>query len=183
KVVAELKRSKANSELIAAVESRMGARLTSEDEKSEVVQSKKSKKYDLTLRDEKGNEFSLDDFKGKVVYLDIWASWCGPCRKQFPHAKAMKQKLSNKEKKKVVFLYISIDNTETAWKKALEQYDLDGVHGFSPGGWGSEITKIFKVASIPRYLLFNKAGALEDHNATRPADRATLEKIRELIRN
>jgi hypothetical protein len=95
----------------------------------------------------------------------------------------MKDKLSSKEKKKVVFLYISIDNTETAWKKAMEQYDLDGKHGFSPGGWGSDVTKTFRVNSIPRYLLFNKAGELVNHNAPRPEDPATLDEIKDLIKN
>lgn len=183
RTVAELERNDPHPQLLKQLKQLLGPKLTAEDAKTEVVQTKRPKKYNLTLRDEQGNEFSLDDLKGKVVYLDIWASWCGPCRKQFPFAKRMKNDLSKKEKKQVVFLYISIDNTETAWKKAIEQYDLDGMHGFSPGGWGSDVTKIFKVNSIPRYLLFDKKGELVDHNATRPADPATLEKIRNLMRN
>lgn len=183
RTVAELERSKADPGMLQQLKDQLGEKLNAEDAKTEVAKTTKSKKYNITLRDEQGNDFSLNDLKGKVVYLDIWASWCGPCRKQFPFAKRMKGDLSKKEKKQVVFLYISIDNTETAWKKALEQYDLDGMHGFSPGGWSSDITSVFKVNSIPRYLLFDKKGDLIDHNATRPADPATLEKIRNLIRN
>lgn len=183
KLLAEIERNAATEGFVAQLKQKLGDRLTAEDAKVDVVQADRAKKYNLSLRGVDGKDFSLDDLKGKVVYLDIWASWCGPCRQQFPHAKAMKEKLTKKEKKKVVFLYISIDNTETAWKKAMDQYDLDGQHGFSPGGWGSDITKVFKVNSIPRYLLFNKKGELEDHNAPRPADPTTLEKIKELIRN
>ena len=55
----------------------------------------------------------LSEFKGSVVYVDFWASWCGPCRGQFPHAKKLHEKLKDKP---VVFLYISFDRSEEEWK-------------------------------------------------------------------
>jgi len=135
---------------------------------------------DVELQGLDGKMFKLSDLKGKVVYLDIWASWCGPCRKEFPHSKALKGSLSKKDAKNIEFLYISIDNTETVWKLAIEELGIEGVHGLSKGGWGSEATSKFGVSSIPRYLIFDKKGKVVDGNAPRPSDPRLLEILQKL---
>ncbi len=124
------------------------------------------------IKDLKGNYFTLDDFKGKVVYIDFWASWCGPCRGQFPYSKELHHKFTKKQLKEVEFLYISIDSKEDAWKKAVEQMQLEqqGKMGIVPGDWGSEICKYFQINSIPRYMIMNKKGEIVDFNAKRPSD-------------
>jgi len=81
----------------------------------------------------KGEKATLDDFKGKVVYLDVWASWCGPCRAEFPFSKQLHERLTDKQKEKVVFLYLSIDEKEMTWKNALTALQLIGEQGWSPG--------------------------------------------------
>ncbi|MDO9187218.1 MAG: TlpA disulfide reductase family protein [Bacteroidia bacterium] len=136
---------------------------------------------DFKLQGFDGKEISLADFRGKVIYVDFWASWCGPCKQQFPFSKKLHEQLTDKQKKEVVFLYISIDNTEEIWKKAVNSLQLGGVHALSPGGWSSFVAKYYQINSIPRYLLIDKKGNVVDPNAKRPDDESTLQDILNLI--
>lgn len=167
---------------VKIVEDNISTQLAAKDEEVVAVdkQPADNAAIDVEVFDLNGKAFNLSDFKGKVVYLDIWASWCGPCRKQIPAAKAMKEELSKKEKKNIVFLYISIDNTETVWKKAIKELGIEGTHGLSQGGWGSKVTAKFGVSSIPRYLIFDKKGKVVDPNAPRPSDPRTLKILKSL---
>ncbi len=135
----------------------------------ETKTSKKPSNQPFTLIDLKGNKVYLDNFKGKVLYVDFWASWCGPCRQQFPHAKELHKMLSPDHLKQVVFLYISIDNDETTWKNAIEKNGIEGFNTLSPGGWSSSAAQHFGVHSIPRYMLIDKNGNIADSNAKRPS--------------
>lgn len=135
----------------------------------------------LKLLDLKGKTKALTDFKGKVVYIDFWASWCGPCRQQFPYAHELKNQLTAAEKKQIEFVYVSIDNTDTIWKKAILANGLEGTQLFSPGGWNSEVVKYFKINGIPRYILLDKKGQIADPNAKRPSDPQILEDLRKLL--
>jgi thiol-disulfide isomerase/thioredoxin len=137
---------------------------------------------DIKLQGFNGKDLSFADFKGKVIYVDFWASWCGPCRQQFPYSKELHDKLSDKQKKEVVFLYISIDNTEEIWKNSIKELKLEGEHALSPGGWNSTATKHFQINSIPRYMLIDKKGNVVNPNASRPSEENTLQDILELLK-
>lgn len=134
----------------------------------------------LTLTDLEGKKVSLSDFKGKVVYIDFWASWCGPCRAMMPASKQMHAQLSEKEKKQIVFLYISIDADENAWRKGIKDMQIEGVNVISPGNWKSDACSYFQINSIPRYMIMNKNGDIVEFNAKRPIDPSLLEDLRKL---
>lgn len=180
----QLKGTENAEPLVKLVEDSLANRFAAKDDALvlEITDAQKTHdEIDIELQGLDGKNFKLSELKGKVVYLDIWASWCGPCRKEFPSSKALKDKLSNKEKKNIEFLYISIDNTETVWKLAIEELGIEGIHGLSKGGWGSEVTAKFGVNSIPRYLIFDKKGKVVDGNAPRPSDPRLLEILQKLI--
>ncbi len=132
------------------------------------------------MLDINGKPVTFSALKGKVVYIDFWASWCGPCRKMMPFSKQMHEQLTDKQKKDIVFLYISIDADTGAWRKAMKELDIIGTHYISPGNWQSKICSYFKIGSIPRYMIMNKKGEIVDINARRPADSAVLTQLLEL---
>ncbi len=168
--------------LAAATKERMAkAKIKNKNKGTAEKGSRVGKSVPFKLTNLEGKEITLDEFKGKVVYIDFWASWCGPCRKQFPFAKELKNKLTKKQKKKVEFLYISIDNGEKPWKSAIERMKIEGYHVLSPGGWKSDVCKYFKIRSIPRYMLLDKKGRIADSSAKRPGQQGILEDIERLL--
>ncbi|RRB07193.1 TlpA family protein disulfide reductase [Larkinella rosea] len=153
------------------VKARCGAVMARKDEpKPEVAAKKKAVDPNVfSFVNQNGESVTLDDFKGKVVYLDVWASWCGPCIGEVPHSKKLYERLTKKQLEKIAFLYISIDDSETNWKNAIKAHQLPGDQGWSAGGWRSRIVQYFGIQSIPRYILIDKKGQMADLNAKRPS--------------
>lgn len=137
--------------------------------------------YDFYMEDLKGNKSSLDAFNGKVLYIDIWASWCGPCRKQFPYAEKLKNQFSKRQLKKIDFIYISIDNDYVKWKKSLDNLKIQGEHFISPANNPNGAGNYFQAFSIPRYILINKKGEIVSKDAKRPGDTTLFDELIELI--
>ena len=112
---------------------------------------------DFTLDDLQGQSVSLSDFKGQAVFLDFWASWCGPCIEAVPHLKELKQQTRDQ---KVVFLNISLDPADE-WHQAVDEHGLTGVHVHAPGGRQSAVAKLYQVSGIPSYFLVGPDGRMD----------------------
>ena len=120
--------------------------------------------------DVKGKKFDevLTQFKGKVVYIDFWASWCGPCIGQMPYSAKLHEKYKDKD---VAFLYISFDYTKEAWKRGVEKYKIKGYHWMPDKKQMREIMKRFRVKGIPRYMLVSKKGEILTDDFLRPSSK------------
>ena len=112
---------------------------------------------DFTLSDLQGQSVSLSDFKGQAVFLDFWASWCGPCIGAVPYLEEIKQQTRDQ---KVVFLNISLDPADE-WPQAVDEHGLTGVHVHSPGGWQSAVAQLYQVQRIPSYFLVGPDGCMD----------------------
>ena len=118
----------------------------------------------VNLYDLKGNKVDFSKYRGKYVYVDMWASWCIPCLKEIPHLKALEKELQNKD---VTFLSISIDNKEEAWKKKVAALGLEGELLINKD---NKLGESLNVSGIPFFLIYDKEGKLYMYNAYRPSD-------------
>jgi peroxiredoxin len=127
---------------------------------------------DFALMDLNGKKVNLSDFKGKVVYLDFWATNCAPCVAEIPAANALKEKFGKKD---VVFLYVSFDRSPEKLKSFIESKTFEGIHLNDPKGFASKVAELYEVNSLPRYFLIDKKGFIVNSDAPRPG--ANPEKL------
>lgn len=115
-----------------------------------------------------GNKTSLKDFKGKYVYIDLWATWCKPCIGEIPFLQALEK---DYHKKKIAFVSISVDKLEAhdAWKEMVAKKELTGVQLFANKSFKSDFIKAYAVNFIPRFILIDPEGKIVDSNAPRPS--------------
>ena len=137
-----------------------------------------SKAPDFQLKTIDGNVISLEKLKGQVVFIDFWASWCGPCLKESPFAKKLKDHFKNQPG--VAFVYISLDEDESSWKAMVKKQGLEGIHLYSPG-MNSQLAQAYAILEIPRYVLIDKKGNIVEANMTRPSDPATIKRIEAVL--
>ncbi|UNY98930.1 TlpA family protein disulfide reductase [Zhouia spongiae] len=117
-----------------------------------------------------GGTTSLADFKGKYVYLDIWATWCGPCKREIPFLKTIEKKYHGKN---IEFVSISVDKVEDhdKWKTMVKDKELSGVQLFANNKKdGLDFIKNYGVKGIPRFILIDPDGNIVSANAPRPSD-------------
>ena len=127
---------------------------------------------DFNYPDIDENEFSLASFKGNLVYVDVWATWCGPCKAEIPSLQKLEKDYHGKD---ITFISVSVDTDKEAWEKMVADKELGGVQLWADG-W-SKITKDYAIFGIPRFMLFDAEGNVISTNAPRPSS----EEIRELI--
>lgn len=138
--------------------------------KAEVALNKPGENaIDFKFKDREGKEIALSSFKGKVVYVDIWATWCGPCRKEFPHLKELEKEYHGNND--IVFIGVSVDVSadEKKWLAFLDKEQLPGIQIFAGDEAKTTILKDYKVKGIPRFLLIGKDGKLISNDAPRPS--------------
>ena len=127
---------------------------------------------DLTFED------VLAKYKGNVIYLDFWASWCGPCKVEMPNSAKLSKKLKDED---VVFLYTSTDKDPAAWERMIRIMQLHGLHYRLGKNTRKPVFEEYGIRYIPHYVIFDKEGNMVKNNMTRPGDPETEKMIRGLL--
>ena len=135
-----------------------------------------------------GGETSMDDLKGKYAYIDVWATWCGPCKAEIP---ALKELEKDYHGKNIQFVSMSIDDDRSHkgswdlarqdWKAMVADKELGGIQIFAPKGWETKFIQEYKIKGIPRFILIDPNGNIVNASAPRPSDPALRIMFDELM--
>jgi thiol-disulfide isomerase/thioredoxin len=130
--------------------------------------------YNFSLPDTSGKMVSMKDFKGKVVFIDVWATWCGPCKEQFPHMKTLEEEY--KDNPNIVFVGISLDRQKDKekWLAMIRKEKLVGVQLLDDIGLA--FGRKYEIVGIPRFLLIDKQGRWIEVRCPRPSSKEDLKR-------
>lgn len=119
---------------------------------------------DFKGQDINGKTLSLKDFNGKYLYIDVWATWCGPCKKEIPFLKELEKKF---EGKNITFLSLSTDQNKTDWENMVKSGELSGTQLLI--GRGSQFQKDYNINGIPHFILLAPEGKIVNASMIRPS--------------
>lgn len=123
---------------------------------------------DFDYENHKGGRTKLSDLKGKYVYIDLWATWCGPCRAEIPYLQKIEEKYHGKN---IEFVSVSVDTPKDhdKWQKFVTDKQLGGIQLLSDNEWKSAFVTSYNVTGIPRFILIDPKGNIVSADAARPS--------------
>jgi thiol-disulfide isomerase/thioredoxin len=130
----------------------------------------------FSYEDIHGKTVSLTDFRGKYVYIDLWATWCEICLMDMPLLNQMKKDLSGKN---IVFISLSVDEQKNKekWKRVVAREKMEGIQLIADKAKQSAFIKAYAIRSIPRFILIDPKGNVVDANAKPPGDPALTAQL------
>jgi thiol-disulfide isomerase/thioredoxin len=130
---------------------------------------------DAEFYDASGKTSKLSDYRGKVLYIDTWATWCGPCKREIPSLKTLEESYHGKN---IEFISVSTDKDVAAWKAFIAKEPMTGLQLHQSQEMEKTMSYLYAVNSIPRFILVDEAGKIVSVDAPRPS---SGEEIRKLI--
>jgi thiol-disulfide isomerase/thioredoxin len=125
-----------------------------------------------------GKDVALDNLTGKVVLIDFWATWCGPCRAALPHLQEIAKKFQGQP---LVILSISLDSDEAQWKAFVAKNNMTWLQ-YRDGGFNGPVAKLFAVQAIPATFTIDTDGVLQDQHVGDASIEGKLKKLCERAR-
>ena len=138
-----------------------------------------SKAPNFDYENHAGGKTTLESLKGKYVYIDLWATWCGPCRAEIPFLKELEKGLHDKN---IAFVSISTDSEKDheKWRTFVKEKELSGIQLYADRA-NMDFIKAFNVNTIPRFILIDPSGTVVDADAARPSDPKLKEQLAGLL--
>lgn len=140
-----------------------------------LAKGKKAPKFEDFVN-HRGGTTSLSDFKGKYVFIDLWATWCKPCIAQIPYIEKLQEKYKDHN---IEFVSISIDEDADKWRKMVTEKELSGIHLLSGNGFENDFLKSFNGSGVPLFILIDPEGNIVERNAPQPSDPKLIELFEE----
>lgn len=122
-----------------------------------------------------GKTVSLHNFTGKLIYIDIWATWCGPCLRELPYLENLQEKY--KQREDIAFISISIDDDKAAWSAMVKEKDMKGIQLHANTEMHLKIVSDYLINGIPRFIIIDKSGNIWNANAPRPSSKEIIHEI------
>lgn len=121
----------------------------------------------FSFPDKDGKTVKFADLRGKVVLIDVWATWCGPCKAEIPHLKNLEKEMKNTEVQ-IVSISVDEEKDKAKWQKMIKDEQLGGLQLFA-SGWG-DFAKYYKITGIPRFMVFDRQGKVITIDSPRPSN-------------
>ncbi|MBO9632336.1 MAG: TlpA family protein disulfide reductase [Chitinophagaceae bacterium] len=134
---------------------------------------------DFSMVDVDGKRVKLSDLRGKMVYIDVWATWCVPCVAEIPHLADLHQKFANDPR--IEFISISVDSKPEPWVKKVKADKPEWKQFLAEGGLSSTLYRTYGIEFIPRFMLIDKNGKIAALNYLRPSDEGSAEDLKKRL--
>ncbi|WP_460219544.1 TlpA family protein disulfide reductase [Psychroserpens sp. MEBiC05023] len=150
------------------------------EKNKDLVRGKPSPQF-VNYENHKGGEMSLADLKGKYVYVDVWATWCGPCIREIPSLKEVEKQFHNEN---IAFVSTSIDKASDhdKWVNMVNEKELEGVQLMADNDWSSKFVTDYAIQGIPRFILIDPDGNIVSADAPRPSDPKLVKMLEEELK-
>lgn len=130
---------------------------------------------DFEFYDAIDRKYTLSDFKGKYLFIDVWGAFCGPCRKEAPYLNQIEHDYMNDN---IAFVGVCFENNSEIWQERINEFKFTGLQLRAVNSWNSKFKDDYKIQWVPTYILIDTKGKIIDARAPRPS-----ENLRELLDN